>query len=182
MSFPRTLSSLRFTSLLSFFMSVYIIFSIFMTCLLDRGVTPDLATSFYRTFTEVRISGESVFNSMPLVLFSYMYQTNIPMIYEELDDKSPSRMWRVLLYGTFGSSISYIIAGVFGYMTFSTYPNVADLMNIKNILLCYPENSSATYISLFGILGVLLFNTPLTVLPCKDTLECLILPRGRKFS
>jgi amino acid permease len=58
-----------------------------MICLFDRGVNPDIGESFYRAFTNININGNSFFNSLPLVMFSYMYQTNIPMIYKELEDR-----------------------------------------------------------------------------------------------
>lgn len=66
-------------------MSGYIILAIVMMCLFDRGVTPHLGENFYRAFSNVGVNGAGVFNSIPLVLFSYMYQTNIPMIYHELE-------------------------------------------------------------------------------------------------
>lgn len=114
---------------------------------------------------------------MPLVIFSFMFQTNIPMICAELEHKDPKIMWKVLSYGTTGASIAYILAGIFGYVTFSTYANIDELMNIKNILLCYPDNW-ANYISLLGIQLVILFATPLTILPCKDTIEEFYMARG----
>ena len=46
---------------------------------------------------------------------------------------------------------------------------------------CYP-NIIPNFISLFGILTVVLFATPLTILPCKDTLEELFLKPGEKLS
>lgn len=45
----------------------------------------------------------------------------------------------------------------------------------------YPDNP-ANFISLFGILIVVLFATPLTILPCKDTIEELFLKPGEKLS
>ncbi len=72
-SMARTLSALRFTSLLSFIMSVYIVLAITMICLFDRGVNPDIGESFYKAFTNISINGNSFFNSLPLVMFSYMY-------------------------------------------------------------------------------------------------------------
>jgi len=47
-------------------------------------------------------------------------------------------------------------------------------MNQQNILKCYPD-MTVNFISLFGILTVILFATPLTILPCKDTIEELFL-------
>ena len=39
-------------------------------------------------------------------------------------------------------------------------------------------NITVNYISLFGIMIVILFATPLTILPCKDTVEELFLEPG----
>lgn len=96
------------------------------------------------------------------------------MIYVELEKKDLKHMWKVMLYGTVGATVSYIFAGIFGYVAFANYSNVDDLMNQQNILKCYPNNP-ANFISLFGILLVILFATPLTILPCKDTIEELFL-------
>jgi amino acid permease len=41
---------------------------------------------------------------------------------------------------------------------------------------------TANFISLFGILTVILFATPLTILPCKDTIEELFLQPEQKLS
>jgi len=47
-----------------------------------------------------------------------MYQTNIPMIYKELAKKNLKNMEKVLIVGTIGATICYLIAGIFGYVTF----------------------------------------------------------------
>jgi len=90
-------------------------------CLTNRKVTPDLGASFYIAITNYKLTMFGVFNSLPLVIFSYMYQTNIPMIYTELAKKENKlkSMWKILLRGTIGATIIYMIAGVFGYVTFA---------------------------------------------------------------
>lgn len=75
-------------------------------------------------FRNFDISVMGVFNSLPLVIFSYMYQTNIPMIYVELEKKDLKHMWKVLRNGTIGATLAYFLAGVFGYAAFAAYPNV----------------------------------------------------------
>lgn len=97
-------------------------------CLFSRDVTPELGTSFKIGFSNFDINVMGVFNSLPLVIFSYMYQTNIPMIYVELEKKDLKHMWKVMLYGTVGATVAYLFAGVFGYVAFANYPNVDDLM------------------------------------------------------
>jgi amino acid permease len=151
-------------------------------CLVDRDVTPDLGKSFDIAASNFDISLMGVFNSLPLVIFSYMYQTNIPMIYVELEKKDLKHMWKVMRNGTIGATIAYLLAGVFGYVTFANDPFVKEKMNQQNILKCYPDGVTANYISLFGILTVILFATPLTILPCKDTVEELFLEPEQKLT
>jgi amino acid permease len=180
-SLPRTLSALRFSSFASFLLSLYIVFAIVFICLVDRNVTPDLGKSFGTAFKNFDISVFGVFNSIPLVIFSYMYQTNIPMIYVELEKKDLKHMWKVMRNGTIGATIAYMMAGIFGYVTFADNFNVKALMDQQNILKCYPD-ITPNYISLFGILTVVVFATPLTILPCKDTLEELLLKPEQRFT
>eukprot|EP00347_Sterkiella_histriomuscorum_P006324 403353189 len=180
-SLARTLSALRFSSFFSFILSIYIVVAIVFLCLFSRETTPDLGQSFKLSFSNFDINVMGVFNSLPLVIFSYMYQTNIPMIYVELEKKDLKHMWKVMLYGTCGATVAYLFAGIFGYTAFAAYPNVDALMEQQNILKCYPNNP-ANFISLFGILVVILFATPLTILPCKDTIEELFLKPGQRLN
>ena len=103
------------------------------------------------------------------------------MIYTELEKKDLKHMWKVMKIGTAGATTAYIFAGVFGYVAFADYKNVNDILKEQNILKSYPDNP-ANFISLFGILIVVLFATPLTILPCKDTIEELFLKPGQKLS
>lgn len=104
-------------------------FAIVFICLVDRDVTPDLGKSFETAVENFDISVMGVFNSLPLVIFSYMYQTNIPMIYVELEKKDLKHMWKVMRNGTIGATIAYTLAGVFGYVTFAMDPFVKQKMN-----------------------------------------------------
>ena len=150
-------------------------------CLFDRTLTPDLGGSFVVGFKNFNISAFGVFNSLPLIIFAYMYQTNIPMIYNELQIKDLKTMWRVMVFGTIGATFAYFLAGIFGYVAFAMRDDVKAQMNKQNILKCYPD-MTANFISLFGILTVILFATPLTILPCKDTIEELFLAPGQRLS
>ena len=123
-SLARTLSALRFTSFFSFIISLYIVFAIVFIPVFDSDVTPDLGNSFDIAIKNFDISVMGIFTSIPLVIFSYMYQTNIPMIYAELEKKDLKHMWKVIRNGTIGATIAYLLAGVFGYTAFAAYPNV----------------------------------------------------------
>ena len=65
-----------------------------------------------------QLSFSGVVSSFPLIIFAYMYQVNIPMIYTELEKRNASQMSKVLIAGTVGAVILYIIVGVWGYVTF----------------------------------------------------------------
>lgn len=130
-SLPRTLSALRFASFLSLVISIYIAMAIMIVCLTNNNplITPDLNKSFRIAISNFNINTLGVFNSLPIVMFSYMYQTNIPMLYVELEKKDLKDMWNVMLYGTVGVTISYLMAGIFGYVTWAANPLCDTIMN-----------------------------------------------------
>lgn len=59
-----------------------------------------------------------------------MFQMNIPMIYVELEKRDLKHMWKIMVRGTVGSTVAYLIVGIFGYVTFAAYPEVAEIMDI----------------------------------------------------
>ncbi len=56
--------------------------------------------------------------SVPLIIFAYMYQVNIPLIYKELERRNSKIMSGVLYKGSFAAIILYAMVGIFGYLTF----------------------------------------------------------------
>jgi amino acid permease len=44
------------------------------------------------------------------------------MVYFELEKKDLATIWKVLWMGTLMTTIAYLFAGIFGYVTFSQYP------------------------------------------------------------
>ena len=59
-----------------------------------------------------------------------MYQTNIPMLYVELEKKNTKQMNKIMAIGTVGATVLYIMAGVFGYAAFALNPELDRLMII----------------------------------------------------
>lgn len=129
-SLARSLSALRFSSFFSFIISIYIVLAIVFICLFDRAVTPNLLNSFEIAIENFDITAFGIFNSLPLIIFAYMYQTNIPMLYAELEKKDLRHMWKVLRNGTIGATFAYWCGGVFGYTAFAANPNVEKLMEL----------------------------------------------------
>ena len=57
-------------------------------------------------------------SSVPLIIFAYMYQVDIPMIYYELERRDKKAMSKVLLSGSVAAIVLYALVGIFGYLTF----------------------------------------------------------------
>ena len=62
--------------------------------------------------------------SVPLIIFAYMYQVNIPLIYYELERREKKTMSGVLLKGSVAAIVLYALVGIFGYLTFVHKPDV----------------------------------------------------------
>jgi len=184
-SLPRNLSALRFSSFMSFGISLFIVFTIFGMAFRESKVDGNNKHDFSERLSTAcqgsRISVSGVFNSLPLIIFSYMYQPNIPAIYHELKKSSMINMSKVLYIGTAMATIAYVMTGMFGYITFSMHPEVDKIMNDQNILKAPYGGSVIIKVCLIGLLVVVLFASPFCLLPCKDSVEELLMPAGKKF-
>jgi amino acid permease len=88
----------------------------------DKHQGTDFSTRFSAALEEQEITLMGIFNSLPLIIFSYMYQPNIPALYQELKRRNMKNMQKVLWMGTIVAAAAYIMTGMFGYATFATYP------------------------------------------------------------
>jgi len=59
---------------------------------------------------------------MPLIIFAYMYQVNIPLIYYELEARNAKTMSKVLLTGSIAAVVLYAMVGISAYVTFVYTP------------------------------------------------------------
>lgn len=191
-SIPRELSALRFTSAFSVLISFYIVLVIFFESVLDHGSSPSLGEGFQKAHEQTDIKVLTIFRCLPLIIFGYMYQINIPAIYGELSDKSMESMTKVLVFGTTGAGFLYLIVGIFGLAAFAavgpegysmnylkeppvqwTYETIFEQQNILQAPWMNKKGGTpiAMYICLFGILIVVTFASPFCVLPMKDSIE-----------
>jgi amino acid permease len=91
-------------------------------------------------------------------------------------------MHKVIMVSTVLASLCYVFAGFFGYATFVERNDVDKIMNSQNIFTGPYHGSAYIEASMFVMsIGVVL-STPLSVLPCKDAIEELILGQTRIFS
>lgn len=130
MSLPRSVNALRFSSLFGVLCSMYL--SLAVTCVFwtDKTVVPDPSHNLSKIEPFV-FSYQGSIATFPLIIFAYMYQVNIPMIYVELEKRNSKQMGTVISWGSAIAVLFYIMVGVFGYATFVDKP---DTLSAKNIL------------------------------------------------
>ena len=177
MSIPRSINALRFTSLFGVLCSVYLSLAVFFVFYCDKEVVPDPSANMKETKL-FNVSFSGVVSTFPLIIFAYMYQVNIPMIYTELETRNSSAMSKVLVLGTVGAVILYIIVGVWGYATFVNNPadpNAESALADANILSApYPKDVIPITIGNFALFFAIATAAPLCVLPAKDTVEEIV--------
>ena len=188
---PRKLSELRFASLLSVMLSIYVVLVIVFNAFLCKGSSESVSAGFKAGHEKTEITANGIFGSLPLILFSYMYQPNIPQIYQELENKSRGNATVILLCGTILAAVAYISAGIFGYVAFADGPadnpytkkQLEDFFSDNALAAPYHNSKGNTpipiFIALFGMMVVVTFAVPFCVLPMKDSIEEV---RGRKFT
>jgi len=172
--------------------SFYIVLVIFFECVLCNGTSPTVSEGFAKAHQQTDVQILTIFNCLPLIIFAFMYQINIPAIYSELEEKTMKGITNVLTFGTVGAGCLYVITGIFGLVAFAacgpqgypmndkkdppepwTYKGIFEMQNILQAPY-FTENGKtpvAIYVCLFGILIVVTFASPFCVLPMKDSIE-----------
>lgn len=167
-------------------LTMFIVLVIFFEAVLDHGSSASLSEGVKQGKEQVNITPTSVFSSLPLIIFSYMYQINIPSIYTEMENPTIPKMRTVLIVGTTLAAVAYVIAGFFGYVAFTGSSPEEQKVIFGDAILFAPYAMPDTgdlpvvlYISLFGMMVVVAFATPFCVLPTKDSIQDI---RNKKFT
>jgi amino acid permease len=84
----------------------------------DKDLVPDYQSNL-QTIKAFRISYDGFLSTFPFIIFAYMYQVNIPMIYVELEKRNSKQMAKVISSGSSVAVLFYILVGVFGYACFA---------------------------------------------------------------
>lgn len=72
-SIPRKLASLRYASMFSIMLSIYVVFVIIIECAIGRGTSTSVSEGFHAGADRSNINVSGIFNSLPIIIFSYMY-------------------------------------------------------------------------------------------------------------
>lgn len=170
MSIARKVNALRYTSVLGVTCSIYLMIVVTLIFWANRELVPSPIDNF-KQVELYRFSTYGLFSTVPLVIFAFMYQFNVPIIYKELRNRTPQRMEKVIMRGLIIAAFTYIFTGVFGYATFAQTP---DVLLSENIFDAPYDGNLAIRIGLISQFFAILTSYPLLMLPCKDTIEQLI--------
>jgi amino acid permease len=118
MSITRSVGALRYSSLFGVMGSIFLCLAVTILFFTDTDVVPDFSKNL-KAMEAWKLSYEGVLKTFPLIIFSFMSQVNIPMIYLELEDRSAKKMGKVILMGIFVVTFFHTLIGIFGYATFA---------------------------------------------------------------
>lgn len=172
-SIPRTINALRFNSMFGVLCSFYLVICLVIMFFVDKNLVPNITESF-DTASYIKISYEGLINGVPYIVFAFMYQPNIPMIYRELNDRNYRRMDKVVVRGSGGVVFIYALATMFGYLCVINNPNSLQILLEKRNILEVDFSNWAFNVAIIGLLFAIFAIAPLCVLPSKDTYEELV--------
>ncbi|XP_048803729.1 sodium-coupled neutral amino acid transporter 4 [Lagopus muta] len=123
-----------------------------------------------------------VFNSrtayaIPILAFAFVCHPEVLPIYSELKDRSQKRMQNVSNVSITGMLIMYLLAGLFGYLTF--YGEVEDEL-LHTYTRVYTFDALLLSVRLAVLVAVTL-TVPLVLFPIRSSISALLFPK-RPFS
>jgi len=172
LSIPRTIGALRYNSLFGVLCSFYLVMCVVFMFFVDRRLVPNIGSNF-KNASYFNITYQGLVNAVPFVVFAFMYQPNIPMVYRELHNKNYRRMEKVIVRGSGSVVVLYILAAAFGYLGLVNSPQLQTLLS-KNNILEVEYNNWGFNIAIIGLVFAIFAAAPICVLPSKDAFEELV--------
>lgn len=169
LSLARDLSSISFTNQLGVICNLYLCVIVMVEFFTNDAIVPDRMANL-RKMEPFNFSVRGVVVSFPLIIFSYMQQICIPLIFDELKNKDYKHMKKVVVCGSTFVSFFYIMIGIFGYAIFLA-PPISDELCDQNIL---SANFNGSKMMVLGNLALLLsvgLTAPMDLFPCKNAIE-----------
>lgn len=140
LSIPRQIGVLRFNSLIGVLSSIYLVICLIFMFFLDDQFVPSVKQSYHEA-KKFNVTYQGIVMANSFIVYAFMYQPNIPIVYRELNDRNYKRMKKVVNRGSGGVVILYMCASVFGYLGVVSHPKSLDiLLRDQNILLIPYEN------------------------------------------
>ena len=112
-----------------------------------------------------------ILTALPIILIAFLCQFNVVSVYASLRAPTPARMSKVLNWTTWVSGALYAAFGLLGY--FFATDRTAD-----NILNNFSPRDPALIAARTGLLLTLMCQTPMVLLPCRQSLLLLLNKAG----
>lgn len=169
MSLKRDLTALRYFSLFSVIVMLFVCFAVVFRGITSSEVLTGKNPYNLDDFTVELIGFDwSTFpKSATLVIFAFTCHVNIFPVFSELYNPSYRRMSKALSRAIAACVSVYSLVSIFGYLTF--------LQSTEGNIINNYDHSDPLFIFVRGCVGVTLsLNTPLTVNPAMRILEMLL--------
>lgn len=177
LSMPRKIGALRFNSMFGVICSFYLVLCLFFMFFVDRNLVPSIGDAFKKArYFHPTFNG--IVNAIPYVVFAFMYQPNIPIVYRELNNKNYARMEKVIVRGSGSVVFLYIIAATFGYLGLIQNEELLKVLNENHNILEVPYGNWAIKLAIIFLIFAIFAAAPTCVLPSKDTYEELVYPEN----
>lgn len=132
------LTELRFFSLFSFVIIIYIGTAIISTCF-----TQEYTKDFDDKWSDIKFAYPGgLSTSLPIFIFGFTCQQNVLNCFRELREPTVRRMKKVVTRQIFIASTIYLSVGVFGYLTFGSNFNPKE----ENILTKYDDGNIRIFV------------------------------------
>lgn len=164
LSLLKKISSLRFTAILGFGATLYLIGAMFYRVTEKYAVAGGIDTD---RITLARFDATSFFVAAPIVFYAFSSHVNIFSIAKELKDPTPQRVDTVIVGNVVLATLVYGIIGLCGYLTFLEH--TAD-----NVISNYDTYDIPIQLGSFLLTVAVILNIPLNTHPLRITLDWML--------
>ena len=173
LSIPKKIGSLEYFSTLGWICAVYITFCFIALFFWDKSLVPDISKNIVDAkYFVTSLSG--IAEAMPYILFSYMFQPIVPIIYSELKNKSKFKMRKILTIGSIFVITIYVLDSTFGYLCLvNQQPLLNTLLSQANILEV-DFGEWAYTLAAFGFLFTIFAAAQIVFLSAKSDFEIVV--------
>jgi len=170
LSLPRKVGTLGYASLLGFISTIYLVIVLIMLFFVDRSLVPNIGKNIVEA-AYFKTSYNGMVSAIPFVVFAFMYQPNIPIVYRELKVQTYASMSKVVLFASLIVVSVYIAAATFGYLGLVNQPELQEKLLDKSNILEVDYESPAFTIAVIVLIITVSSAAPQVILPAKDDFE-----------
>ncbi|CUG86177.1 amino acid transporter, putative [Bodo saltans] len=170
----KKLSELKWSSILGAITIFYVIIAVVIRYFTFKAHPEDMP-SFNQDTDVLDVASFQVglANAMTTFGLAYCYHYNVPYYYKELKDRNAKKMMLTVAFSQPVTFTSYLLTGLFGYLTFGAAVNNAH--SGGSIVDNYAEDDTLVNVGRFGLFFHFVCVYPIISLSCRRGLHHLIM-------